>query len=71
MPNEAEFSVTFRNGALARLKKVATDLGLTDSDDNLAEVLKKSVQLVDAAKEGRTITFEKEGKKYVVDLRYL
>lgn len=72
MPEEVqqeEFSVTFRNGALARLKKVAHELNITD--ENLAEVLKKGVVLMDVAKEGNNITFEKAGQKYVIDLRRL
>ncbi len=73
MPEEAiqqpEFSVTFRNGALTRLKKVATELGI--SEENLAEVLKKGVALMDVAKEGNNITFEKAGQRYVIDLRRL
>jgi len=72
MPDEEkqeEFSVTFRNGALARLKKVARELNIPEN--NLAEVLKKGVALIDVAKDGNSVTFEKDNQKYVIDIRRL
>lgn len=69
MPEEAEFSVTFRNGALERLKKVAADLGVTE--DQLGNVLIKGLKLIDMGKEGNNITIEKDKQKYVIDLRSL
>lgn len=69
MPDESFFSVTFRNGALARLKKVAGELGIPE--ENLADVLKKGVALIDMAKEGNNVTIEKGNEKYVIDLRRL
>ncbi len=64
-----EFSVTFRNGALARLKKVARELNIPEND--LAEVLKKGIALMDVAKDGNSVTFEKGNQKYVIDIRRL
>lgn len=66
---EPEFNVTFRNGALARLKKVAADLGIPE--DRLGEVLIKGLSLIDIGKEGTNITIEKGKDKYVIDLRRL
>lgn len=64
---EEEFKITFRNGALKRLKKVAADLGI--SENNLGEVLTKGINLIDIAKVGTIITIKKDGKEYVIDLR--
>ena len=64
-----EFSITFRNGALTLLKKVAADLRI--SEDRLGEVLTKGISLIDVAKEGTNITIKKGGEEYVIDLRRL
>lgn len=70
MPDsESEFTITFRNGALAKLKKVANDLGI--QDDSLGDVLVKGLNLIDTAKEGTNVTIEKGKDKYVIDLRQL
>lgn len=66
---EEVFDVTFRNGALKRIKKVASELGI--SDDNLEEVLKKGIVLMDIAKDGNYITVKKGKDEYLIDLRTL
>ncbi len=65
---ESEFVVTFKNGALERLKKAASDLGV--SEDNLGDVLIKGLKLIEAAKEG-TLTIEKGKERYVIDIKRL
>lgn len=62
-----EFTITFKNGALARLKKVAKDLSI--SEDNLGEVLTKGIVLIDLAKDGTKVTFKKGKDEYSLDLR--
>lgn len=64
-----EFSITFRNGALTRLKKVAADLHIPP--DRLGEVLTKGVSLIDVAREGNNITIKKGNEEYLIDLRRL
>jgi hypothetical protein len=64
-----EFTITFRNGALKRLKKVAADLGIPE--DRLGEVLTKGVSLIDVGKEGHNITIKKGHEEYLIDLRRL
>ena len=66
---EDEFEITFRNGALKRLKKVAADLNIPE--DRLGEVLTKGINLIDIAKEGSNVTIKKGKEEYVVDLRIL
>ncbi|MBI4086611.1 hypothetical protein HY416_01365 [Candidatus Kaiserbacteria bacterium] len=64
-----EFSVTFRNGALAKLRKVARELGIPE--ERLGDVLVKGLNLIDVGKEGTTITIEKKNGRYEIDLRRL
>jgi len=66
---EEQFTVTFRNGALTRIKKVARDLAIPE--DRLSDVLIKAITLVDLAKEGTVITVKKGKEEYVIDLRLL
>jgi hypothetical protein len=66
---QEEFSVTFRNGALARLKKVAHDLSIPE--DRLGDVLTKGISLMDMAKEGTNVTVKIGKEEYVIDLRRL
>mgnify|MGYP001617434721 CR=1 FL=1 len=65
----SEFSITFRNGALVKLKKIAADLGI--SEDRLGDVLTKGINLIDVAKEGNNVTIKKKNSEYVIDLRRL
>lgn len=64
-----EFKVTFRNGALKRLKKVANDLNIPE--DRLGEVLTKGINLIDLTREGSNVTIKKGKEEYVIDLRAL
>lgn len=64
-----EFSITFRNGALERLKKVAADLKIPE--ERLGDVLTKGLSLIDIAKEGTIVTIKKGKEEYVIDLRRL
>ena len=64
-----EFSITFKNGALKRLKKLATDLNVPESQ--LGDVISKSINLIDVAKEGSIVTVKKGKEEYVIDLRFL
>lgn len=66
---QEEFTISFKNGALARLKKVATDLNIPD--DRLEDVLKKGINLIDMSKEGFIVTIKKGSKEYDVDLRLI
>lgn len=66
---EEKFSVTFRNGALKKLKKVAADLNIPE--DRLGEVLTKGINLIDVAKEGSVVVIKKGKEEYVIDLRLL
>jgi len=67
--NDPEFSVTLRNGALDKLKQVASDLGIPE--DRMGDVLIKGLSLIDVAKEGTAITIKKGKEEYVIDLRRL
>ena len=67
--NDQEFSVTFRNGALEKLKKVATELEIPE--ERLGDVLIKGLNLIDMAKEGTNVTVKKDKEQYVIDLRRL
>lgn len=70
-PNEGEqevFSVGFRNGALAKIKELATKLGI--SHDDLGEVLIKGVKLIDLSSGGKII-IEKGDERLEVDLKTL
>lgn len=70
MDNEQkELNVTFKNGALERIKSIAKDLSI--SEDRLEDVLTKAVALVDMAKEGTNITVKKGKDEYLIDLRRL
>ncbi|MEK7551921.1 MAG: hypothetical protein AAB534_00745 [Patescibacteria group bacterium] len=63
------FNITFKNGALKKLKKVANDLNI--SEDRLGEVLTKGINLIDLAKEGSIVTIKKGKEEYAIDLRLL
>lgn len=66
---EETLSVVFKNGALKKIKKVATDLGIPE--ERLAEVLTKGVNLIDISKEGAIVTIKKGKEEYAIDLRLL
>lgn len=64
-----EFNVTFKNGALAKIKTLATDLNI--SEDRLQDILTKGIRLMELSKEGTFVTFKKGKEEYRIDLRLL
>ncbi len=73
MDSQDEFSITFTNGALARLKKIASDLNIPE--DKLGDVLIKGIVLIDLAKEGEKenskVTIKKGKDEYVIPLNQI
>ncbi len=67
-PEREEFTITYKKGAYYKLKELAKTLEIPE--ENLGEVLKKGVKLIDFAKDGK-ITVEKYGTKFDVDLKKL
>jgi hypothetical protein len=63
------YEVTFKNGALSKLKKVALDYGI--SEDDLDQALVKGVKLLELAKEfgDDNITIEGNGRKETINLK--
>jgi len=64
-----ELNITFKNGALIRIKKLAQELNI--HEDRVEDVVTKAVSLMDAAKEGNFVTIKKDKQEYVIDLRVL
>jgi hypothetical protein len=69
IPQEEEFNITFKNGALKRLKALAADLGVPQS--RLGDVLSKGISLMDIAREGNNVVIKKGKEEYLIDLRLL
>lgn len=63
---ENEFVVTFRNGALQKLKALAAELDIPE--DQLGEVLQKGIKIIEFAKNGKLVV-EKNKERYEVDLK--
>ena len=63
---ESEFVVTFRNGALKKLKELAIDLEI--SEDELGDVLQKGLKIIELAKDGKLV-IEKNKERYEIDLK--
>ena len=68
-PQEEEFTVVFKNGALQQLKRLAKDLNV--SEDRLGDVIRKSMNVIDMAKDGSTVTIKKGKEEYAIDLRII
>lgn len=66
---EDTLSITFRNGALTKIKKIAAELNIPE--DRLTDVLTKGINLIDIAKEGSTVTVKKGNAEYAIDLRLI
>ena len=66
--NGSEYVVTFRNGALLKLKELAGYLNIPE--ENLGEVILKGMKLIDTAKDGKII-IEKGKDKFEVDIKRL
>lgn len=65
-----QYEVTFRNGALVNLKKLARDLDVPESD--LREVVNKSINLLTLAKNANIVVIENQkGDRYRIDLKKL
>ncbi|MBI2039091.1 MAG: hypothetical protein HYT22_02345 [Candidatus Niyogibacteria bacterium] len=67
-PQEDQFELIFKNGALANLKKLAGKLNI--SEENLGEAVNKSIKILSIIKNVRTktITLETEDKqRFVLD----
>jgi len=69
--SEETYELTFKNGALAKLKAVATSYGL--SDDDLDKAVVKGIKLLELAKEfgGDTITLQGGGRAETISLKEL
>lgn len=65
---ENEFVVTFRNGALEKLKELATTLNIPENE--LGSVLQKGLKIIDLAKDGK-IVLEKDKERFDIDLKRL
>ncbi|HVI69754.1 MAG TPA: hypothetical protein VM581_04845 [Magnetospirillaceae bacterium] len=63
---EETYEITFRNGALKRLKAIAEKLDI--SEDNLAEVLAKGMKVMQLAEDNK-VTVKSGGETYVIDLK--
>lgn len=63
-----EYTITFKEGALAKLRDLAWSLEVPP--EKLGEVLEKGIKILDFAKDGKLIV-EKYGTKFEVDLKKL
>lgn len=63
-----EYQLTFRNGALNRLKELARKLGI--SEDNLDQVVEKGIKALDLPDDNRLV-YKKGGESYFIDIRNL
>lgn len=60
------YEVTFRNGALRKLKDLAKRLDI--SEDNLAEVLIRGMKVIELAEDNK-VSVKNGGDTYIVDLK--
>lgn len=67
-PQTPKYTLTFTNGALAKLKDLATKLGV--SEDNLSEVVVKGMKVLDLANDGKLVV-DKGEEKLEIDLKSL
>ena len=61
-----EFSVTFKNGALSKLKELARQFGI--SDEQLGDVVIKGIKVIELAQDGKLI-LEKDNTTFEIDLK--
>lgn len=66
--NKDEYQLTFKNGALAKLKQLAANLDIPES--NLDEVVEKGLKVLELPDDGK-ITFNKGGERYFVEIKKL
>lgn len=66
--NEQEdtYEITFRNGALKKLKALAKRLDIPE--DNLAEVLSRGIKIMELAEDNK-LTVKSGGDTYIIDLK--
>lgn len=73
MADEKErFDISFGNGALRKLKELATYLGV--SEEKLGDVLIKGMKIIEVAKDygdGKICLEDKDGKKTTVSVKDL
>ena len=63
---EDTYEITFRNGALKKLKDLAKKLDVPE--DNLAEVLARGMKVMELADDNK-ITVKSGGDTYIIDLK--
>lgn len=63
-----EYQLTFKNGALAKLKQLAQKLNI--SEDNLDDVVQKGLKALELPDDDK-LTFNKGGERYFVDIKKL
>lgn len=63
-PRAEEYTITFKNEALEKLKEYARDLGIPETE--LGEVVTKALKLLDLSREGKLI-LEKFNAQFEVD----
>lgn len=66
--NKDEYSITFRNGALKKLKELAKKFDI--SEDNLDQVVEKGLKVLDLPDDD-IIRFKSGGEGYFVDTKDL
>lgn len=67
--NQEPYELTFTNGALANLKKIAGEFKVPEND--LKQVVNKGIQVLSLIKSvgTKTVTFEnKKGERYTLDV---
>lgn len=62
------YELTFRNGALAKLKELARKLDI--SEDNLDQVVEKGIKALELPDDNRLV-YKKGGESYFIDIRNL
>jgi len=63
---EETYEITFRNGALKKLKSLAKRMDI--SEDNLAEVLSRGIKVMELAEDNK-LTVKSGGDTYIIDLK--
>ena len=66
--NREEFIMTFKNGALTKIKQIAKRLDI--SEDNLEQVVEKGIKALELPDDNKLIYKKGEGS-YFIDIRNL
>lgn len=64
--SQDEYVLTFKNGALEKLKAVAKKLDI--SEDHLDEVVTRGIKILELPEDNK-ISFKKDGDTYIADLK--